>query len=132
MKITFKTILATVLLIIAAQDLSCQKLLDILPDDPLERSSLVTQWMGDRLNLSQQELLEVQTVNERYAKLMQPILESGASPLEKLKSYGKLMPLRIEETKALLNTEQWKAIEDRWRMWKSLLEKFMGILDAKP
>ena len=129
---TFKPVLVTVLLIITAQGMSGQTLFDILPSDPTERATWVTQWMGDRLVLSEQQRSELQTVNERYAKLIQPILESGASPLEKLKSYGKLMSQRIEETKALLTNEQREAVEDRWRMWKSLLEKFMGILDAKP
>ena len=129
---TFKPVLVTVLLIITAQGMSGQTLLDILPSGPTERATWVTQWMGDRLVLSEQQRSELQTVNERYAKLMQPILESGASPLEKLKKTDGLITSRIKETMALLTTEQWEAVEDRWSLWKSLLEKFMGILDAKP
>ncbi len=102
-----------------------QEVFKWMPKDVTVRSEKVTSFMADRLNLDEVQAQKLQKINLKYAGLMQPILESDSSPLEKYLEAEKMIFARIEETKMILNKNQLANIEERKNRWQPLIESVL-------
>ncbi len=108
--------------------IQAQEIFKWMPKDVIERSEIVTSIMVDRLELDELQIEKLQKINLKYAGLMQPILESDSSPLEKFKQAEEIILNRIAETKAILNENQLTSIENRMIRWKPLVETLLQKL----
>ncbi|MGB5819931.1 MAG: hypothetical protein WBG90_10650 [Saonia sp.] len=119
-----------VFLIMSLYTVKAQRVFEFVPKDPLQRSEKVTRWMSEKWGLDSLQESKLRGINEKYAKLMQPILESKGQPMDKFNDAETLIGDRIIETKALLAEKQWVAIVERCRIWKPkieiIFEKFLG------
>lgn len=79
---------------------------------PEERASRQTTRMKEALNLSPDQETAVASINLKYAKQAQPLLETGSRNLKTAREARSMMKSKDDELEKVLTKEQFKQYQD--------------------
>ncbi|WP_299241950.1 hypothetical protein [uncultured Aquimarina sp.] len=123
-----KTGICFSILILSSIHIHSQNTLLWLEKNPKIRSKKVTEWMMNQLELNEDQVETMKVINLKYAKIMQPILLSEDSILDKWKKAQKINLNRMKESKNILNEHQLALIKKKKAKLKPLLEYILELL----
>jgi hypothetical protein len=98
---------------------------------PSQRARLQTAFMHRKLNLSPQQVKQVQKINLKYAEQMDPIIHGNEGKFKKARQAEAINEAKDNELKTVLSEEQYQTYlasreEMRQRMVEKLKEKRAG------
>ena len=95
-------------LICLTQDAAAQSKQGFKDVSPAQRAQTQTEMMKTRLKLDSAQLLQVQSINSKYAEKFDPVLKSNAGRFSKLRQLKSLQDQKNKEMKVVLRKDQFK------------------------
>ncbi|WP_333874832.1 hypothetical protein [Methylobacter sp.] len=81
----------------------------LLNTTPAERAASQTRFMKAKLNLSQDVVAKVQTINEDYAEKIEPVLKGSSIGLFKMHDIKAVLDQKDDTLRSILTPEQFDA-----------------------
>jgi hypothetical protein len=124
---SFAVLLAAVTLssFVPAQQAEFRKFLHRSPET---RANIITTVMENRLALDEDQVEKAYQINLKYAKMIQPYLQSEEVAQENMEVLTGLNKKRKEELMSLLTPEQTRQVEVIRKKWISRLETILSCL----
>jgi len=125
---TMVVVAAAVLSLLSIAGRAQDGLAELKRTTPEERTRLLTDMMRARLSLSEAQVTQVREINLKYAKEMQPVLESSDRPFKEVWELRKINEGKEAELKKVLSPKQFDEYlaakeEIRQKLEQRLLEK---------
>jgi hypothetical protein len=80
----------------------------LLDSMPTERAASQTRFMKTKLNLSQDEVIKVQEINQEYAEKVEPVLKSSSIGFLKMRDIKAILEQKDDTLRSVLTPEQFE------------------------
>ncbi len=78
----------------------------LLNSTPTERAASQTRFMQTKLNLSQDEVIKIQAINQAYAEKIEPVLKGSSFSLIKMRDIKAILEQKDNTLRNVLTSEQ--------------------------
>ena len=96
---------------------------DFKNSTPEERAEFQTEWMKSELSLDSSIVPNVYSINLKYSKKMQSIMNSGGSRIQKYREFKASSDAKDAELKSVLTKDQYKIYQQRKEEMKQKLKE---------
>lgn len=106
-KLTIALLLSLFIPIASAEDMSY-----LLNTTPTERAASQTRFMKTKLNLSQDDVAKVQTINQQCAEKVEPVLKGSSIGFLKMRDIKAILEQKDDSLRGVLTPEQFDVYEN--------------------